>query len=611
MERPQAHVTDTLGKAQLRRIEPIGWTVNEITNDYGIDFDVQLFENQRATGEWFKVQLKSSESTSYSSASEFLSEPLDREHAVHFSSEMTDPVFVIHADVPSERTFWYAPQLDTPVLTSDPRQTITVRIPVRNELPVSLPELVSTMRRIRIRLGTRAVAASSVAEFVESVGGEDRDRLIVGMQDKADALRLMEIHDLAGGGDFGTAAAKLDSILISAQSTIRARFSAILERERVEFLSARSLNAPQSTTSKIHLRTGKALRELTKKGPGPFKFFAMIAQKAAELDVLTFQDFGLYMNLKSHRLSGDPALALELAIISLESTTRIVNKYNQCLRLVRYAANSRHRWALPNALMRIVDGTMAFIGRLRDEGQVEAARGYTASALQICELSAWIAERYKDDDALSHVTTTVMMLAYKEQGADEIAKATGIAKQTLEKIQDPKLKEITTEALDRAIKRMSGDRVQRDKLEDIVTQIFENRAFGLGIDMTNQLNPVVRAVRLGIADYSAERAIKHCEHAFVSISGKGIPGYVALASEMLQLPSMRGKIMHCTLHNYSGEGRTLDSVCTDFKARFCAQCKDLTARSSEWKYTDEWLDQENQRRAEFMSRFYEKRYEQK
>jgi hypothetical protein len=129
--------------------------------------------------------------------------------------------------------------------------------------------------------------------------------------------------------------------------------------------------------------------------------------------------------------------------------------------------------------------------------------------------------------------------------------------------------------------------------------------------MTNQLNPVVRAVRLGIADYSAERAIKHCEHAFVSISGKGIPGYVALASEMLQLPSMRGKIMHCTLHNYSGEGRTLDSVCTDFKARFCAQCKDLTARSSEWKYTDEWLDQENQRRAEFMSRFYEKRYEQK
>jgi hypothetical protein len=612
MERPQSHLTDTLGKAQLRRVfEPLGWTVNEVEHDYGIDFDIQLFENHRATGEWFKLQLKSSESTSYSADHVFISETIDRDHAAHFSSEMVDPVFVIHADVATGRTFWYAPQLELPVAPTDPRQSVTVRVPVRNELPATLPDLVSALRKIRIRLGARTVAGSPISEFLSSVEDDDPEKLIVGIQDKADALRVSEIHNLASSGNLDRAAEKIESVIASAQSSVRARFSAILERERIEFLSARRANAPQSTTSAIHLRTGKALRVLTRKSPGPFKFFAMIALKAAELDALTFRDLGLYMNLKSHRLSGDPATALHLAMISLKNTSNIVAKYNQCIRLVRYAANSPHRWALPNALTRIVESVMAFIARLRDEGQIDAAREYTASAFKICELAAWIAEHYKEDDALSHAAMTAMLLAYEKQSADEICKATNLAKQTLEKIQNSELKHITTEMLDRAARRMVGERVEGDRADDLVTQIIENRAAALGIDMTDASDPLVKTIRLGIADYSAERAIRHCEYAFVSISGWGIPGFVAMAADLLQLTSMFGKIEHCTLHDYNVEGRTLDTVTDQFKTKYCASCRDISPRPSDWKYSDEWLEEENKKREAFMSRFYDKRYRRK
>jgi hypothetical protein len=73
MKRPQSHVTDTLGEAQMRRIfEPLTWVVNKISGDYGIDFDVQIFEQYKATGEWFKVQLKSSGSTAYSAKGDFI-----------------------------------------------------------------------------------------------------------------------------------------------------------------------------------------------------------------------------------------------------------------------------------------------------------------------------------------------------------------------------------------------------------------------------------------------------------------------------------------------------------------------------------------------------------
>jgi hypothetical protein len=609
MERPQSHITDSRGKAQMRSgFESVGWTVNEIERDYGIDFDVQLFEDGKATGEWFKVQLKSSENTTYSAAGDFVSEILSRQHAAHFSTEIRDPVFVVHADVKAGRTFWSAPQLDAPISATDTRENITVRIPTRNELPATLSDLVTALRRIRIRLGAKTVAESPVSEFTTSIDDSDREQLIAGIQDKVDSLRLMEVRELSNRGNLDEATVKVEILAENRQSSVRMRFSAILEKERIDFMVAHKLHAPQNAPSAIHLSTAKRLQKLTKKGPSPLKFFALIARMASELGVLTFQDLGLYMNLKSHVHSGDPATALHLAVESLRSTNRIVHKYNQCLRLVRYAANSRDRWALPMALTRIVESLGTFLIRLRDEGQTESANQYTESAFQICHLAAWIAERNQDEASLSHIVTTVMLLAGVKQSEDQVNKAITFARMTLAKIKNPDYLKITSEALERGIKRMSGERVEGDPQNDLVAQIAENRAFGLGIDMTDASNPVVRAIRLGIEDYNPERAIKHCEHAFVSISGRGIPGFISIAADLLQLPTMRGKIMHCTLHNYDVEGRTLDPVSAQFKAKYCDTCKDISPRPSDWTYSDEWLENENARREEFMAKFYQKRY---
>ena len=85
--------------------EPLGWAVNKIQADYGIDFDIQIFEQHQATGEWFKVQLKSSESTEYSTHGDFISETLPTSHAAHYSAEIADPIFLIHADVRAKKIF--------------------------------------------------------------------------------------------------------------------------------------------------------------------------------------------------------------------------------------------------------------------------------------------------------------------------------------------------------------------------------------------------------------------------------------------------------------------------------------------------------------------------
>jgi hypothetical protein len=62
--RPVSHVTDTAGVNILRKILPTEWVVREYRPDYGIDFDVEVFDftvlgELVSLGEHFFIQLKS------------------------------------------------------------------------------------------------------------------------------------------------------------------------------------------------------------------------------------------------------------------------------------------------------------------------------------------------------------------------------------------------------------------------------------------------------------------------------------------------------------------------------------------------------------------------
>jgi hypothetical protein len=125
--------------------------------------------------------------------------------------------------------------------------------------------------------------------------------------------------------------------------------------------------------------------------------------------------------------------------------------------------------------------------------------------------------------------------------------------------------------------------------------------------MTNSEDLLVKAIRLGIKDSNPGKAIEHCEHAFVGISGR-VPGFLVALAQTLQLPSMQSKIVLCDLFDYSVEGRTLDAASEVFKRKYCDVCEDISARPAHWKFSDEWQQEENKMHLEFMAKFYQKRY---
>ena len=187
MDNPEEHITGRLGLTQLRgALEPLGWTLAE-TVDYGIDIQVEVFREHKTTGITFGLQSKSSRSTDYSSAGDFIAQTLKVKNARYLIQEMQIPTILVHANVESGRTYWTAPQLDGEVaqrlVGRSDDATLTLRIPTENSLPESADLLLEAVGRAQVVLATRASTSTPPVDFVSALRNlTDTDRTIRELQ---------------------------------------------------------------------------------------------------------------------------------------------------------------------------------------------------------------------------------------------------------------------------------------------------------------------------------------------------------------------------------------------------------------------------------------------
>lgn len=596
MRRPEEHITDSSGERQLRSIfEPLGWTVNKLEHDYGIDFLVEVFREHLSTGILFKVQLKSSTVSRYSASGEFISQPIDISNAKYLCRELRSPVMLIHADVTSGRTFWTAPQLLVSEIQSalDANTShITLRISTRNELPATLDELIEVVGQVEQVLASRIIIETPAAVFLKSTGESvDQERLIRSFQDKSDAIKLEQASNLFDAGLSADARSRAQKVVINDESSVASKFAGILLTERIDLLQAIQTADPQGVCLRLHLDTTARLQALTRKGPPHLKFYALIVRKAAELETLVLKDYGLFMNWNMHEEDGDKLWRLQLIFERTRAYRKVVSKYNQCMRLVNYAVNYSHRFVLPQALLRIVNGISSFISRLSQEGWRDLSDCYSASALEICRIAAQIAEAYGDELTLALAATTAPMTKYSETG-----EAIDWAWEAISRIKDIEIRARAVIKLEDQLKAIAGEKT-KFYIETTDQQIYENMARGLGIDMSDETNPNARLVRAGITDLDPSRVLKNCEHLFICLASQ------STVSRLLRLQTANHKIILCDLHSYGVRGLALDETYECFKRENCDKCSDCSPRSTTWRYSGEWQEEENARHREFLKEF--------
>lgn len=586
IEKPEGHETNRAGKRLLRNmLEPLGWVVNDVQEDYGIDTNVQVFEGQSPTGAWFHVQLKSSASSAYAADGSFVSQELSVDHARHYALEMREPILLVHADISRKALYWCAPQLDGPlvaVLSKTKAKFITARIPTRLQLPQTAPDLLASLDQIYLVLASREMTSASKQNFADAMEHlPEQEALHRAFQEKNDTLKLRKIVELYRQGKLDEAQPRAEAILADPDSTMEVKFWARVQLEGIEFSQAVHAGKPQSDLPKVALKHAKALQALVASGPKYLKFYSLIGRKAAELDILVQENSGVFMALRQHlEQGGDPILALGLYARKLMLTMRVVSKYHQCLRLARYAANYPDRWMLGRAAIKIVHPIGKYLITLHSEKSMDAEKAFAQSALQVCKLAARICEETGDAEGVVLAILGAMMTTRTKE-----SEAYRWVEETARRISDPHTRADAQNVIGRAVRRWGGEALEGDYKGDTIWQIFQNMASALDIDISDESDPFVRGLRIAARDNSPERVLLQCEHI---VESQGATGPIARDIQVLFNTSMASsKVIHCALHDYHIEGKELDAAYSEFKKRHCDSCPDRQPRPVGWLYTKE------------------------
>ena len=565
-------------------LESFGWVVNDTQRDYGVDSNVQVFEKKAATGAWFHVQLKSSASSEYSIDGKFISQVLSVDHARHYALEMRQPIFLIHADVTSKKVFWCAPQLDTQLsasLRNANAKSLTVRIPTAQMLPATAPEFLKALGDIHLALANREITSASNSSFSDSLKHiPDQDVHYKAFQEKNNLLKLRKIADFFKAREYEQARVRALAVFNDPDASIEAKVWALTQLGYIDSAIVFRSGKPQSEMPEALLSHARSLQKLTKQGPPYLKFYALIMRCSAELGVLVHKNHGLFLAEQQHAKTFDnPMLALGLFAERSEVTRKVVAKYNQCLRLVRYAVNYPNRWMLSRALVSIVNEIGYFLVTLRSENKLVAANAFSQSASQICKLAAWISKDAGDEEGLAFALLGALMTTNSEDTEEY-----RWALETAQTLPDDGMRADVLLKLERAQKRWAGELVEGDYHGDTIWQIIQNMASELGVDLSDENDPLVRGLRIAARDDSSKRVLATCEHILDSL---GATGPIAQQiTRIFNISTAGSKVIHCTLHDYHVEGKDLDSTYAEFKRRHCDSCPDRKPRPEEWRGTE-------------------------
>jgi hypothetical protein len=600
--RPVEHDIDRAGKRLLRAVlERLGWILNDVEEDYGIDSNVQVFDGTHPTGAWFHVQLKSSSHSEYSSERTFISQELSVDHARHYALSMRQPILVIHADVTNQKVYWYSPQLDKNLVTAvsnTSAKSVSVRMPTSQELPHSAPDLLSALDNAYLALANRELMSSSTQQFAESLCHlPDQLQLATAFHKKNDVLRLRRIVDLYRQERFSEARTRGEAVISDPDSDVETKFWAVIQLHAIDYRETVHAGKPQIELPKLVLRHAKTLQKLTRSGPNYLKFYSLIARHSAELEMMGHESFSLFMALRQHlETGGSPMMILGLYARRAVLKRQIIAKYNRCLRLARYTANYRDRWALGRALTNIVKALGPFMTVLRAENHREDEIAFTNSALQICKLASWICAETGDIEGIVLAISSALLVVHTED-----SNAFRWAQEAAQGIADNAVRQDALRMIDRTRKRWRGEKIPGDYYGDTIWQIIQNIATGIGLDLTDEESSMVRALRIAARDNSPERVLVHCKHL---LAAQGAMGPNAReVRRLFAIDTAGSKVIHCTLHDYHVEARDLDSTYSEIKRVHCDSCPDAAPRSSDWHYDEKARQLEQDKYTEFVGRF--------
>lgn len=299
--RPIQHVIEEKAYLQFESSLPESWLHRRQDQDYGIDREVEIFENEKSTGIIFKVQIKGTKNPKFILNDSFISFSLSLDDVIYFCEELNVPMIFILCDVTNERTWWHAIQLDSELrmriqkAQENNQASMTVKIDSKNEISSTQFSLFKKILETETYMSARSISSSPLNTLYSSFESvQNIDELIDGFDRGKSSARRVKLERLWESRDHTSIVSLINEILDDTSSLIEEKFSALYYSEIIE-LSKISMSRE---TPKVEYEFAVRRKEISHGGPLHLRSYAALTLQTAKLHQLAHNDLYLYMNDK-------------------------------------------------------------------------------------------------------------------------------------------------------------------------------------------------------------------------------------------------------------------------------------------------------------------------
>jgi len=165
MKRPEQHITETKSQRIFEKIVPVEWVCREIKPDYGVDYLVEIFENNKSTGKTFFVQLKGS-------TQEIKNETFEKQittNNLKYYSSLALPVIIICVSVTTEKIWgiWANKLIELNPIKEN-QKTVSISLDKDYQLDDSSFKIIASQTELLNKLGLSTDTDSDLTEIFNS-----------------------------------------------------------------------------------------------------------------------------------------------------------------------------------------------------------------------------------------------------------------------------------------------------------------------------------------------------------------------------------------------------------------------------------------------------------
>lgn len=607
MLKAEEHDTDRAGRLIFSEIfERLNWIPNRVSEDYGIDYNVQAFDQQQPTGAWFQVQLKSSRSLSLIDSGRFVALELDLAHLLHYSLESKQPVFLVLVDVSSRILYWTCPLLDAERIREAEkvgRKTLTLRIPVSQTLPESANQFIEALRTAYLVLAAREISTTSIASFDAALKEHSLDgEILYGLQEKYDHQKLLKIAEAFRDGRFDEADVRIQGVLTDLDATVPAKFQALVQQNAIDFRRALLGGVEAIDITDGTFIYARRLRSLGSREHKWVRLAAVLVHSTAQIERAVALDSADWMALSVHAQTvANPVVTLGLLARRASSAREIIRLFNRAISTLKFINSTPSSLRLGRLVTRVATSIAPYLIALESSKSSEVAEAFVKSALQILDLSIDLVTAAGDERGVGVAVLAALPLTHRED-----SEAFRWASEAKSRISDPRESEEIGRLIERTRLRWTGVEVEGDVNPDPLWQIFQKIARSVRIDISDESSLLVRRLRIAAADNSPEPWLRFCSHLVLS-TGSISPVDVFIRQNFA-VETSPNKICHCNLLNLHYEATCAEAAVQKLKTAHCNSCVLRKPRPSEWAFTDEERNQWNLENSDFIAQAAQQGY---